>query len=463
MVEAAIGIEADRCQHDRQMAREHGVGERQHRVHRIGRRSAIARIEAEGRKLAAFPARLVGRRLDQAGQGAKIGSRRVALDAQQRGEGRGVAAGLAGRRKTVERGLAILRRATPVPPQHRSLVRDLGRHQLPGEAQAGRLVEAHAVLRRPDLDIAMTDAVRDAAEPAAVAVEGDGDLALEQCRERRGRDRDVAEQGDIGHVDQAHPRIALLLVGDLEGLAFLADPRILRLHDERQRLVGRRGDRPRRQRRARERTDLVGQADRHQGAARAFRAVLQRRRNAALGYGQAQPADRRARRGAQRLVEHDSHALATLGIVDGAFLDAVAVLFQQQRLQADLDTLGLVGAQRDMRAPAALVVDRRHDAVLGLGDVELGNDAQALGGKRQRAADDLVGRCRIGVLEGLGRRQRRARPIDAPVNALAFDRVAGLRPFALGPHEVGQARTIDELVHHARRDERRVAGHRRRR
>jgi hypothetical protein len=43
--------------------------------------------------------------------------------------------------------------------------------------------------------------------------------------------------------------------------------------------------------------------------------------------GQAQFIDRCPRRRAQRLVRRDEHALAALGVVDRAFLDAVAVLF----------------------------------------------------------------------------------------------------------------------------------------
>ena len=77
------------------------------------------------------------------------------------------------------------------------------------------------------------------------------------------------------------------------------------------------------------------------------------------------------------IVQRDAHALAALGVIDGAFLDAVAVLFEQQRLEADLDALRLVDALRDMRALAALVIDGRHHAVFGFGDVELGDDARA--------------------------------------------------------------------------------------
>ena len=164
----------------------------------------------------------------------------------------------------------------------------------------------------------------------------------------------------------------------------------------------------------------------------------------------------------KRLVQRDAHALAALGVIDGAFLDAVAVLLEQQRLEADLDALRLVDALRDMRALAALVVDRRHNAILRFGDIELGDDAQRRRGKRQRPADNLVARQRFAGLQRLRRRKRRAGPVDAGVNAIALDRVTRLRPLALRPHEIGKPRAIDELVHHPRRNERRIAADRRR-
>ena len=109
-----------------------------------------------------------------------------------------------------------------------------------------------------------------------------------------------------------------------------------------------------------------------------------------LRNGQTKLADCRLRRRPKRLVERDAHPLTALGIVDGAFLDVVAVLFEQQRLEADLDALRFVDALRNMRAPATLVIDRRHHAILGFRDIELGDDAQRRRGKRQRPADNFV-------------------------------------------------------------------------
>src|SRR5579885_2809683 len=145
-----------------------------------------------------------------------------------------------------------------------------------------------------------------------------------------------------------------------------------------------------------------------------------------------------------------------------SLLDAVAMLFQKQRLEADLDALRLVGALRHMRALAPLVIDGRDDAVLRLGDVELGDDAERCRGERQRAADGLAGLRRFIAFASLRRWQRRIGLVDACVNAAALDSIARLRPLALRPHQVGEPRAIRELVHHPRGDERGVAADRRR-
>ena len=229
--------------------------------------------------------------------------------------------------------------------------------------------------------------------------------------------------------------------------------------DQGQRLVDADRDRPGSQIRAAERAHLVGQAHRDQRAAGAFGAVLERRRDTSAGHRQAKPARGAARGLAQLVVERDADPLAALGVIDRALLDPVAVLFEQQRLQTDLDALGLVCAARDVGPLAALVIDGGDDAVLGLGDVDPGDHAEPLRRERDRAAGGLL----PVLLERLGGRQRRARPVDTGMDAPPVHGVAGLRPLALPPHQVGEARAIDEFVHHPRRNQRRLAARRRRR
>lgn len=144
--------------------------------------------------------------------------------------------------------MPLLRCSAPIPPKDRPLVRDLSRHQFLGEPQTSGFIEAQAILRRPHLDIAVTDAVGDAAEPTAVTMEGHRNFAFEQRGQRRRGDRHIAEQRDVRNIDEADLRFAALFVGDLERLSFLADPSVLGLDNERQRLVRRNGDCPRRER-----------------------------------------------------------------------------------------------------------------------------------------------------------------------------------------------------------------------
>jgi hypothetical protein len=77
------------------------------------------------------------------------------------------------------------------------------------------------------------------------------------------------------------------------------------------------------------------------------------------------------------------------------------VLLEQEPLDAQLDALGLIRAGRDVRALAALVVDRGDLAVLGLDQVDPSDQAEALGGERDRAGvQALVSGQRLGLGEG---------------------------------------------------------------
>ncbi len=165
-----------------------------------------------------------------------------------------------------------------------------------------------------------------------MTVECNWDLAFKQRGECRRRDRDIAKQRDVRNIDKADPCLSLLFIGDLERVALFVDARALRLDDQWERLVRRHRYWARGEGRSAQRTHFVWQAHRDEGAAGALGAIFQRWWNAALGADQAQPADGVARSGSQGLVEHDTHALAALGIVDRAFLDPIAMLFEQEGL-----------------------------------------------------------------------------------------------------------------------------------
>ena len=160
------------------------------------------------------------------------------------------------------------------------------------------------------------------------------------------------------------------------------------------------------------------------------------------------------RGGNELVVERHPHPFAAPDEIEHALVARVAVLAQQESLHAELHPLGVVGAALDVRALAALVVDRRHAAAVRLDQVHAGNQAQALGGQRDRPRVQLLGLVDVGR-----RRQLAAVAVDAPVRVASFDGVGRLDPLALDPLQVGQARAVDELVDHARRHEwRRVGG-----
>jgi hypothetical protein len=52
--------------------------------------------------------------------------------------------------------------------------------------------------------------------------------------------------------------------------------------------------------------------------------------------------------------------------------------------------------------------------------------------------------------------QSASRFVDPPVLEMPFHGIAGLRPFALHPFEVGEPRAVLVFVDHARRQERQV-------
>jgi hypothetical protein len=99
-----------------------------------------------------------------------------------------------------------------------------------------------------------------------------------------------------------------------------------------------------------------------------------------------------------------------------------------------------------VRPPAALIVDRLDRAVLALDQIELGNQAEPLGGKRHRARVDAI---LLADLLGLGQRPRSA--VDPAMHPTTLDGVGRIRPFPLHPFEVRQPRTILKLVDHSRR------------
>ena len=190
--------------------------------------------------------------------------------------------------------------------------------------------------------------------------------------------------------------------------------------------------------------DLVRQADLDQRAARTLRTVLERRRDDALGGDAAQPLHRLPRSGDELVVECYPDPLAAADEVEHALVARVAVLPQQEPLHAELHPLGVVRPALDVRALAALVVDRRHLGAIRLDQIHARNQAQALRGQGDRARVQLLGLVHVG-----GRRQLPAVAVDPPVRVAALDGIGRLDPLALDPLQVGEPRAVDVLVDHS--------------
>lgn len=124
------------------------------------------------------------------------------------------------------------------------------------------------------------------------------------------------------------------------------------------------------------------------------------------------------------------------------------MLAQKQTLRAQLHALGIVHARGDVRPAAALVVDGRNVCALALDKIKLGRDAQPRGAQRYRS--------RVNFLRFLGLLGKLAALlIDPLVLDRPVYRVCAVRELALHPFEVCEAGTVNILVHHPHRYQRR--------
>ena len=313
-----------------------------------------------------------------------------------------------------------------------------------------------------DVLVAGADAV--AHEPAAETVPTDGDVAGHEFGQGRGGDVDVAEQDELGAVDEAHALGLDVVDADLQALAALADLGVVGLDIDRHGGVDADGQRAGGDVGAAEEVDLVRQADADQGAARALGAVHQGLGDAPAGGDEAQAVDGLAGEALEVVGELDPHPLAAGGEVEDTGLALVAVLGQDHPLDAELHALRVVGPLGDVGAAAALVVHRGDAVTLALDEVELGDEAQAVGGQGDGAGVDLLhlrGLALVlgGLGLGLGVGELAAGLVHPAVDVAALDGVAGVVPLPLDPFQVGESRAIGELVDHAGRQQRHVPGH----
>ncbi len=151
-------------------------------------------------------------------------------------------------------------------------------------------------------------------------------------------------------------------------------------------------------------TGFVGQADADQRAARALRAVGQRRRHDPPGGDSPQLPQQFAGAIDQGVVQRDRDPLAGIDVVEDAALAQVAVLPQDQPLGAELDLLRLPGVAGHVGHAAVLVIDGDRDPGLDIDQVHLGDQALDRGREHQRTGMDLrgVGSRERGVRVGPG-------------------------------------------------------------
>ena len=129
------------------------------------------------------------------------------------------------------------------------------------------------------------------------------------------------------------------------------------------------------------------------------------------------------------------------------------MLFQDHALHAELYPFRLVGPLLDMRALAALVVDGDDLAVLGLDQVQLGDQAESV-----RGQGDGTGVKVLFLIQLVSRGQASTAAVHAPMGARSIHGIRGIRPFALHPFQICQPRAVLVLVDHPRGQQRYVAG-----
>ena len=120
------------------------------------------------------------------------------------------------------------------------------------------------------------------------------------------------------------------------------------------------------------------------------------------------------------------------------------MFLEQQSLRTELHPFGVVGFAGNVWPLAALVVHRRGVAVLALKQIDLGDEPEL--GRGQLHGPRYLDAVRSVVRFG----QRSALLVYLAMNVTALHRVRRIGELLLHPFEIGEARTVDELVEDAR-------------
>jgi hypothetical protein len=258
---------------------------------------------------------------------------------------------------------------------------------------------------------------------------------------------DVAEQRDVRDVDQSSRVDLLAFLQQDDTAASLRNPASRSRCVERLSWRGARHEAARRVLLALpEGVDLVGQADPDQRAARALRAVDERRRGLVARRICTQILEGRESLLDEIVVDGDVMAGAGLSEVDFGVVDLIPGLPQQQDLSAELRELGLPERLFLGARTAALVLDRNDGGVARLEEIDLGDQAELLGGEVDRRARGA----RV-FLFGLGRRASLV--VHTTVDERAMSGVGVVLEALVDPLQVREARAVDVLVEDAGGDE----------
>lgn len=190
---------------------------------------------------------------------------------------------------------------------------------------------------------------------------------------------------------------------------------------------------------------LVRQADGDERAAWTLRTVDQRRRDPAGCGDPSRALERAGGLGDDLIVDRNAHTLLRLVVIGDRRRDSEAVLAEHQGLRAQLHAIGgpcLGTVVRVSRRPL-LVIHRSRSSAFALDEIESGDQAVRVARQRDRSG--------VYPLGLLGRQQFVLFRVMASVPVGALERVGIVGEESVDPLVEEQARTVDELVEHPRR------------
>src|SRR5579875_3508342 len=433
MKETDVRIEARRDRGRHAVLEQQGVQERQQRVDRVLRRTAVALLKVKGEVRPQHSLKL-----------REVDTGRRALNAQEALHRFHPARAPGQPRQFVHR---RLRRTTMVPAQQRALVSDLAPDECLGQRKCLFSVSGETILCHPKQHVALVGAGRHRCEPSAVRKVQEQSAPRDQAANRLRAHLHIADQCHVRNIDEPNVRFGLIPRADVQALTLLPHRGALTDHVKRARLIARRDetanllglD-------SAQEIHLIGQANAHERTAGALRAVYQRRRRYRLSRRLTESPQGLQRLGDQHVVELYGKALLGRSIVNIAVVASVAVLPEDERLHTELHEVRFPGSLAARRP--FLVVHGDHAPPFSFEKVYARDQSEIWSRQQHASGRDPILRFQLRRL-----RQWPALPVHPPVNDGSLERVDAMREFSLYPLEIEQAGAVDELVDHPGRNE----------